>query len=849
MKPINFGIDLGTTNSLIAKYENGQVVIYKNPIGHKESLPSVVAFRQDRTLVGDKAREYLLKDPVNIFANFKRRMGTDDKFYVVNLDENVTPVELSTLVLKELTGFVYSGEPVQAAVITIPASFDTMQSNATKKAGKAAGFQEVFLLQEPIAASLAYFNNQNQEEEHDGYWLVYDLGGGTFDVALMRVKDGEMKVVDHEGNNFLGGSDFDQAIIEKIVAPFIAEETGLEDFESELLQKHGKYEAVFYELLYKAEEAKKELSIRSETEIECLIKSENKTFDLIIPITRTDFEDLIKERIEESIKMLKDMLGRNRLEANDIQEILMVGGSTYIPFVRQHLQDSTGIKINISTDPTTAVVIGAAYYAANKHYQPENIAGSSFSGDVDALLSDINSIPAASEELPVTIALSHSKMSKDVEEVLIVKAEGEVEKFHYRIIRSDGGFDTGIMKLRSKFTEFLPLLRNVNNQFFFKLFDAHQTEIKSAAQNIDIAQGQFQIAGQPLPKDICIEVDDPENHTTKLEVIFEKNSVLPQKKTLYREISKTIKKDSEDCVIINIMEGDRNARPLSNLVIACIEITGKDLNSDLLKGSDIELQISMSDDREINVHTYLVMTQQEFEDVFSLSEKQVSIARLKEQFIDLENEMRNTAKAFSMEDDDVLAAQAGEYLKDLERHRSEILKLNENDRTDRRYVIAEMLNRMSQNYDKLGGENRLETLRFEYLEAKEFVEQHLGMTNFKREDLQQKFNKLLGAEQQILLSKNPSILQRATDRMNELGWEIWWNTLSFLISKFENFKTLPDNAFTNAKGAQTIIRSAQEALDSEKYHEFRQHVYNLTHLIPGVDAKLQNLDFKGTGIG
>src|SRR5690606_19242454 len=154
---------------------NGKVTIFKHPIGHKETLASVVAFRPGRTLVGDKAREFLTKDPVNIFANFKRRMGTDDKFYVVNLDENVTPVELSTLVLKELKQFVYSGEEVEAAVITIPASFDTMQSNATKKAGLAAGFREVLLLQEPIAASLAYFNNQENNADRDGYWLVYDL--------------------------------------------------------------------------------------------------------------------------------------------------------------------------------------------------------------------------------------------------------------------------------------------------------------------------------------------------------------------------------------------------------------------------------------------------------------------------------------------------------------------------------------------------------------------------------------------------------------------------------------------------------------------------------------------------
>src|SRR6476620_8779223 len=197
MKPVNFGIDLGTTNSLIARHDGNKVVIYKNPVGQKETLASVVAFRPGRTLVGDKAREYLTKDPINVFGNFKRKMGTDEKYYVVNIDDNVTPVQLSALVLKELKNFIHTAETPEACVITIPASFDTMQSNATLKAGQEAGFKEIFLLQEPIAASLAFFNQSPADIKRDGYWLVYDLGGGTFDAALVHATDQELKIVDH----------------------------------------------------------------------------------------------------------------------------------------------------------------------------------------------------------------------------------------------------------------------------------------------------------------------------------------------------------------------------------------------------------------------------------------------------------------------------------------------------------------------------------------------------------------------------------------------------------------------------------------------------------------------------
>ncbi|RQO31356.1 hypothetical protein DBR32_05170 [Taibaiella sp. KBW10] len=855
MKSINFGIDLGTTNSLITKYENGQVTIFKNPIGHKDTLASVVAFRPDRTLVGDKAREFLIKDPINIFANFKRRMGTDDKFYVVNLDENITPIELSTLVLKELKQFIYSGEQAEAAVITIPASFDTMQSNATKKAGLAAGFEEVVLLQEPIAASLAYFNAANQGEDKNGYWLVYDLGGGTFDIALMEIKDGEMKVIDHEGNNFLGGADFDFGMIEQIIVPYVNAHFEIENFEQELRSKNGKYEKLFYELIYKSEEAKKELSHQEQTILDFTLMVDGVAQDVMLSITRKQFEETITTRISETLRMLQDILQRNQIAASNIEEILLVGGSTYIPYVKNSLQSETQIAVNSGIDPTTAVAIGAAYYAANKYYQPKGTK-LALGNNVDDLLNSLGRVEEeedfdldAVEMTPVQLKVSYSKMSKDVEEVLIIKAEGDLDRKTYRIIRSDGGFDTGFVPLKSKFTEFLPLLPNINNTFFLRVYDADQNEIRAAMEELSITHGQYNISGQPLPQDICIEVDDKDNHTTKLELIFEKNSILPQKKTLYREISKTIKQGSDDSIIINILEGDRFARPLSNLVIACIVISGKDLTSDLIKGSDIELQISMSDNRELHTEVYLVMTQQEFKNAFSISEKHVNVDRLKEQFIDLENEIRNSIKMFSVDDNDVWALQANDFLKELGQHKAELFKLQENDRTDTKYVIAEMLNRISKAYDKLGGEDRLERLRYEYFESKDFAENHLPMADFRKEELAQKYQKILGGEHHVLISRNPSILEKATEKLNDLGWDILWNTLSYLISRYEGFKALEPAHYTNYNGAQTIFKSADTALNGEKYYEFRQHVYNITHLLVHSDYKVKNDDFKGTGIG
>ncbi|MEM9929313.1 MAG: Hsp70 family protein, partial [Bacteroidota bacterium] len=258
---INLGIDLGTTNSAIAYAKEGRIQLFANPrdMGRR-TLPSVVGFRKERTIIGTKARERMEKDAQNVFGVFKRKMGTSERFMVPATGKEETPISLSSYVLRELLTFLPSDVSTQAAVITIPASFDTVQSKATEAAGKAAGFQQVSLLQEPIAASLAFANQAGAAVPENGKWLVYDLGGGTFDVALLFIADGEMKVIDHVGDNFLGGTDFDRLIVERIMVPQLEANYSFTNLIEELKSAKGKYNAQFYLLRQRAEEIKIQLS-------------------------------------------------------------------------------------------------------------------------------------------------------------------------------------------------------------------------------------------------------------------------------------------------------------------------------------------------------------------------------------------------------------------------------------------------------------------------------------------------------------------------------------------------------------------------------------------------------------
>jgi molecular chaperone DnaK len=842
MKPVNFGIDLGTTNSLIAKFENGKVHTYKNPIGQKETLASVVAYRPDRILVGDKARDYLVKDPVNVFGGFKRKMGTDEKYYVVNIDENVTPIELSTLVLKELRKFTPPTEPVEAAIITVPASFDSMQSNATLKAGQNAGLSDIFLLQEPIAACLAFFNEAGAKERSEGYWLVYDLGGGTFDVALVKSTGGELKIVDHEGNNFLGGLDFDFAIIDNLVIPAIIQQTGITDFEDEFRVKHGKYEMLYYQVMYYAEEAKKELLNTTGTSIEFTAVLEGKSYDFYIPITRDAVDKIFLPLITETISLLNNVLKNNGLTRTDINEIILVGGSTFLPQVREQLNIQTGIPLNYSIDPTTSIAVGAAYYAANKHYNPADTVVKEDSL-VDALLATIDFEPA-----DITIDLNYNSSSKDKEEILLINAAGNYENKTYRITRLDGGFDTGFVQFKSKKTEFLALMPGMNNLFNFQVYDAENNEIKNLKKEIIITQGKYNVDGQPLPHDICIEVDDLENKTTKLEAIFERNSLLPQKRTLYREISKTIKKGSSDSILINILEGDKNARSLSNLTIGCIEISGKELQSDLIKGSDIEIQIHLTDSRVLNTCVFLVMTEQEFKNVFSVSEKQVSIPRLKEHYLQLEAALIGTIKEFQYNNDDIWEINAQSILDDLQSVKNKLFKLKDKDKSDEKYTIAEKIRRTSQAYDKLGGNQRVSTMLERYFNGKDRVNAAIDAANFEKDELRKQFQKLEQSEQSFINSKNVSVIENKFDQLNTLYRKALGNTTSCLIAYFIQYKSCEPEVFKDYNGAKSIMKMADDALKKENYTEFRTHVYRISGLIKFAKHD-NNIDFKGTGIG
>jgi len=351
MSEIIVGIDLGTTNSEVAIVENGQLHVITD--NGKKILPSFVGIDdQGDILVGETARNQYLVYPERTVKSIKRLMGQDIKVDLAG--HEYAPQEISAIILKRLKAIAeqYVKQPVTKAVITVPAYFSDAQRQATREAGEIAGLEVVRMINEPTAAALAYGGNQTEQKR----MLVYDLGGGTFDVSVVNIQDGVVEVLSSHGDNHLGGDDFDQQIIEHILE-HLSDTTGID------ASQHSKALA---RITRAAENAKFVLSDQPFVNIEeeYLLEYEGKAVHLSLELSRMDYEDMIEDYINATIDAVHIALKGAKLIASDIDEIVLVGGSTRTPCIRERLFDEFGFEPHSEVDPDLCVAMGAAAQAA-----------------------------------------------------------------------------------------------------------------------------------------------------------------------------------------------------------------------------------------------------------------------------------------------------------------------------------------------------------------------------------------------------------------------------------------------------------------------------------------------------
>ncbi len=589
---MKYGIDLGTTNSAICKMENGAPVIRKTDT-LKDTLPSCVSFtRKQVTKVGDSAYNDLRQDKAratknwsnhnnNVFLEFKRTMGLDFEYSSSNMGRSYTSEELSSEVLKTLKSFI-SDEEISACVITIPAKFTPDQIAATKRAATMAGIEHCELLQEPIAASIAYGISS---EKKNGNWLVFDFGGGTFDAAVLKVESGIMQVVDTEGDNYLGGKNLDYAIVDEIIIPYIQKNYTIDS----ILSDNNKRQILRDAMKFYAEQAKNQLSFKERCDIMSQLDEfgnddEGNPIELDMVITQTELERVIAPIFQKAIDITKRIIKRNNLD-DRIDSLILVGGPTYSPVLRNLLREQITKNIDSSIDPMTAVAKGAALFASGIECpEKEGIISGAVALDVKYNSSSVETIEYVSVKLLRTE----------------IKDDSLFKRVFVEFVRGDKAWSSGKIEI-DEIGDVIEcqLIEGKANSFNIKAYDEKGTLLPSVPNLINIIQGSV-VGNAILPRNIGIEVHDDEKDTDVFVPIkgLEKNKQLPA--IGVRNGLKTPKRlrpgVSDDHLVIPIYIGESNSEGTSAIYndhVFDVVVTGDDLPALVPENSDIDITIKV----------------------------------------------------------------------------------------------------------------------------------------------------------------------------------------------------------------------------------------------------------------
>lgn len=601
---MKYGIDLGTTNSAICKMENGEPSIKKTDT-LKDTLPSCISFTKKKlSRVGDSAYNDLRQDRSratkawssgnsNVFIEFKRTMGLDTQYSSSYMERSYSSEELSAEVLKTLKSFI-GDDTVDACVITIPAKFKAPEIAATMRAAKLAGIEQCSLLQEPIAASMAYGLTTDNK---NGYWLVFDFGGGTFDAALLQVEDGIMQVKDTEGDNYLGGKNLDYAIVDEIIIPYLRENYSIDD----IMADSAKREILRDAVKYYAEQAKNQLSFKPSVDIMSQLDEfgeddEGEPLELDMVITAEQMQQVLSPIFQKAVDIVKGLLKRNNLKGIDLSSLILVGGPTYSPVLRQMLKEQVTPNVDTSIDPMTAVARGAALYATTQEY------------DAD--------MKASAEEQQVAIELGYESTSVQSNEYVIVKLLPNESKgvngksLMFEVTSGDGSWSSGKLALTATGDAIECVLKEGRaNAFAIAVYDETGNKLPCFPNELTIIQGS-QVGSATLPYNIGIEAkDEVMDHNVFVPLKgLEKNQSLPAVgvRNGLRVLSQLNPGNPNDRLIIPIYQGEHNAegsRAIYNEHVFDVVITGDDVPGVVAAGSlaDITLKVNNSQGYHIEV--------------------------------------------------------------------------------------------------------------------------------------------------------------------------------------------------------------------------------------------------------
>jgi molecular chaperone DnaK len=603
---IDFGIDLGTTNSGVCLTTGPDAEVIQNN-EHMDITPSAVYIGKDgRLLRGRNAKVAYARDYKNVHFRFKRMMGTDHEYLFPDSGRLMTPEDLSAEVLKSLRENVekrLKGESLTSAVITVPAAFELPQCNATKRAAELAGIRNCILLTEPVAAAIAY---GFQSLETRATWLVHDIGGGTFDAAVVQVRDGLIRIVNHGGDNFLGGEDIDWAIVDKILAPAVARQYRVRDFVRANKEEWGQ---AFAKLKFYAEQAKIRLSAEEEVVevIENLFSRcpgfAGEAVDYELELARAEIEPLIEPVVARCINICRRVLAEKRVGMDSISKVILVGGPTLTPYLRERLadpKDGLGPQLEFAKNPLTVVARGAAIFAG---------------GQRDDAAATPN-VPRGRYAIEFS---EYEPVGPESDFVVSGRIVGDgSDKFSGLTIEflnpgSSPAWRSGRVPLgpNGTFRSNLMADRGRLNTYEIDLRDAKGSRLVTMPEHLTYTVG-IVYDEVTLTHDVGVVLFD-----NSVEIMFRKGEALPARSRTTLHTTVSVRRGEADRAKIPIVEGESRWGD-GNREVMAIKIKGADINRDLPLHSEIQFTMDIDKSRLVKCVAWVALLDKEFREEFAL---------------------------------------------------------------------------------------------------------------------------------------------------------------------------------------------------------------------------------------
>lgn len=630
------GIDLGTTNSAICSFDGQGTRIWKSP-EQNDVTPSAIYFdRRRNKFVGKRAYDQAPYDPDRAALLFKRLMGTSTPIQLPGVGMTLTPEECSAEILKTLYG--YLPEEMRGdtgTVITVPAAFNQMQKDATMQAAQKAGLGKVALMQEPVAAVMSVMRRRKT----DGMFLIFDLGGGTLDLAIAESIGGRVSLLAHGGIQMCGGRDFDRALMDNIVKPWLHNNFDV----PEDVATAQEYRSFMRLAAWAAEKAKIELSSREEAVIS-LSENEARTQDnsgddlyLDIPLSRSQFDVLIEERVDAAINAARETLQKAGLNSMDLERIVFVGGPTNYKSLRDKVCFELGLPGSTEVNPMTAVAEGASIFAESIDWTKDDRSRKSTRGSVVVLGKlDLN--------------FNYIARTPDSKARIAVKLNSPLStKAEYEIVSQDTGWTSGRMALAQGASSTVALPDLGDNTFKVMVYDEAGRSMSIPDNTIVITRTAVTVDAIPASHSIAVEVVGKLGGASELDFLVKAGDTLPKKGRKIFKAAETLRAGSDKSLNIKLWEGDIVEPVSDNRAIGVLKISGSDFDEGIIPaGADLECDYEITDSGNIILEVAVPCIGSVFQsdrNFYSRQEGQIDFSQAKKQVMqDVEDTLERLNK-------------------------------------------------------------------------------------------------------------------------------------------------------------------------------------------------------------